>query len=77
MSNHVGAGDAGYFKAVTIDDCPDADGNWTMRFADGTLHGDITVSPIATFYNKDIAEVFAKNWNALGQMVAMSQLRAA
>ena len=32
-----------------IDECPDANGNWTLREADGTEHGD-TETCIATVY---------------------------
>ena len=68
---YIKAGDAGPYKAVTIDECPDANGNWTMRFANGTANGDTTQEPIATFYQLDVAESVARACNALGVISAL------
>lgn len=36
--------------AWTVDECPDAQGHWTIRVADGSANGDTDAEPIATVY---------------------------
>lgn len=42
-----------------VDDCPDANGNYTIRFDDGSVHGDTNRNPIATVYSKEFADMLA------------------
>lgn len=39
-----------------VDECPDANGNWTIRIADGTPNGNTDENPIATVYGLALAE---------------------
>lgn len=39
-----------------VDECPDANGNWTIRVTDGTRNGNIEMDPIATVYGLALAE---------------------
>lgn len=39
-----------------VDECPAADGNWTIRVADGTPNGNVEVEPVATVYGLALAE---------------------
>lgn len=39
-----------------VDECPDANGHWTIRYADGSANGDTEREPIATVYNREDAE---------------------
>jgi hypothetical protein len=49
---------------IVADACPDANGNTTVRVADGTEHGDTARQPIATVYNSDIADEMVTAFNA-------------
>lgn len=49
---------------LVVDDCPDAAGFWTVRPADGTVHGDTEAEPIATFYDKSLATAMVDAHNA-------------
>lgn len=39
-----------------VDDCPDANGHWTIRPADGTVCGDTNRQPVATVYSREAAD---------------------
>jgi hypothetical protein len=43
-------------KPWIVDECPDANGNWTIRLANGTENGDTTSEPVATVYGLALAE---------------------
>jgi hypothetical protein len=45
-----------FLSEWVVDSCCDADGNWTVRVADGSEHGDTTMQPIATYYNRSLAD---------------------
>lgn len=45
---------------LTVDSCPDACGYLTIRYADGTEHGNTETQPVATVYeNQGTANLFA------------------
>ena len=44
-------------KIYVVDECPDANGFWTIREADGTPNGNIMKQPIATAYTKSNADL--------------------
>lgn len=48
---------------VVVDECPDANGNWTIRLADGSSNGDISVPPVATVYDHDHALLIVRAIN--------------
>jgi hypothetical protein len=48
---------------LTVDECVDANGHWTIRPADGTPNGDIDAQPIATFYVLEHAERYVRLHN--------------
>ena len=73
MANHIKADDAGFLRAVTIDECPDANGNWTMRFADGTPNGNTEEEPLATFYNLETAKHFVAMNNGMGKLMQLQE----
>jgi len=52
----------------TIDECPDANGFWTIRISDGTPNGDIDSQPIATVYTLEDAERIVQSMNQQGEM---------
>ena len=37
---------------LQVDECPDANGCWTLRPHDGTPNGDLIAQPIATVYDR-------------------------
>ena len=43
-------------KAWIVDNCPDANGNWTIRLDNGTENGDTESEPVATVYGLALAE---------------------
>lgn len=43
----------------TVDECPDAQGNFTLRASDGGPNGDTVSQPIATFYEGENADLAA------------------
>lgn len=52
---------------LIVDSCPDANGFWTIRVADGTPHGDLTVQPIATVYDRYNADRIVETFNKLNR----------
>lgn len=46
-----------------VDECPDADGNFTIRIADGSPNGNTDEQPIATVYLLEIAETIVAEHN--------------
>ncbi len=46
-----------------IDSCPDANGYWTIRNDDGSIHGDTNSEPIATVYDHDVAVQIVQQHN--------------
>lgn len=51
-------------RRFTVDECPDAYGFATVRVFDGTPNGDTDQAPVATFYNREDAELFVGAVNA-------------
>ena len=49
---------------LIVDECLDADGNHTVRWADGSDNGDIDRQPVATVYDHDDAQGIVDAWNA-------------
>ena len=47
------------YRPLTVDTCPDARDYSTIRFADGSEHGNIEDWPIATVYAEEYANVLA------------------
>lgn len=47
------------FKNLIVDECEDANGQHTIRIADGSLNGDTERSCIATVYDTDYTNLFA------------------
>lgn len=52
------------FQPWVVDECPDANGHFTIRIADGSPNGDIEQQPIATVYDSDIADIIVTRHNA-------------
>ena len=48
-----------------VDACPDANGFWTIRIADGTPSGNTSLQPIATVFSYQNAEMIIKSNNYL------------
>ena len=40
----------------TVDECPDANGHWTIRLADGSPNGNTEAEPIATVFDRQEAD---------------------
>ena len=53
-----------WIRKLTIDDCPDANGYYTIRFDDGTIHGNTEEQPIATVFDLSIAKDIVDSHNA-------------
>ena len=49
---------------LIVDECLDANGFWTVRVADGTPSGNTQEQPVATFYDRDLAEWFVYHYNS-------------
>lgn len=56
--------DSRVYTKVKVDECPDANGHWTIRFDDGTPNGDTDQQPIATVYSKANADTIAAAINS-------------
>lgn len=52
-----------WIRKLIVDDCPDADGHHTIRFDDGTIHGNTEEEPIATVYDLSIAKKIVEAHN--------------
>jgi len=50
-------------ELIVVDECPDAYGHATIRWADGTENGDLERQPIATVYDWDDAQAIVDAWN--------------
>lgn len=46
-----------------VDECPDANNFYTIRYRDDTKNGDITNDVIATVYKKEHAQLIVKLFN--------------
>ena len=56
----------------TVDECTDAKGFYTIRFADGTKHGDTEAyHPIATVYSEHFAHLIVQAVNHHATMVEL------
>ena len=51
-------------ELIIVDPCPDANGNATIRWADGSENGDTERQCVATVYNEDDAQGIVDAWNA-------------
>lgn len=46
-----------------VDNCPDAQGFWTIRLDDATLNGNTDSQPVATVFDRNIAELIVETHN--------------
>ena len=56
--------DAEKAELIKLDPCPDANGNATIRWDDGSENGNTEKQPIATVYDWDDAQGIVDAWNA-------------
>lgn len=50
-------------KLVRVDECSDANGFYTLRWADGTPNGDTQSQPLATIFDYEVAQLIQEAVN--------------
>ncbi len=58
---------------LQVDECPDANGNFTIRPYDGSPNGDIYADTIGTIYDKEQAELIVRTCNYLIDRVKLEE----